>query len=330
MSTTTTNLGLIKPEKTDPADITKLNQNWDKIDALKPENIGALSASGFISDITGAISNIDTLQDGIYHYNGWASQKLTCSAGLPFVEAIGIWIKKTYNNSNDNTNRTDVVINNNNGKVYVMKNYDGTWKQAYLSINGGTLTGANLGLNNGYGMVSAYDSNTFITSNPSTDDNLNRRILFLCNKKYGDGAVERALILRDYIDGSYVDYKLYGEHNKPTASDVGLDVETITSSFIRGIESGFTIGGSRIRKQGNIISGYIIVSGDFKATTTPIDIFSINLDYTPAGYATANILFTDANGPLRGNPTAIMTSGCMYTSDIASKQAIITFTYICG
>jgi len=32
MSTTTPNLGLIKTELTDVADITVLNQNWDKID----------------------------------------------------------------------------------------------------------------------------------------------------------------------------------------------------------------------------------------------------------------------------------------------------------
>lgn len=32
MSTTTANLGFIKPELTDAADITKYNQNWDKLD----------------------------------------------------------------------------------------------------------------------------------------------------------------------------------------------------------------------------------------------------------------------------------------------------------
>lgn len=32
MSKTTTNFGLIKPELTDPADITQTNQNWDKLD----------------------------------------------------------------------------------------------------------------------------------------------------------------------------------------------------------------------------------------------------------------------------------------------------------
>ena len=61
MSTTTTNLGLIKLELTDPADITAMNENWDKIDEelsdvsqtvetaisnITPENIGA-APSGY-------------------------------------------------------------------------------------------------------------------------------------------------------------------------------------------------------------------------------------------------------------------------------------------
>lgn len=33
MGTTTTNLGLFKPALTDPADITQLNNNWDKVDS---------------------------------------------------------------------------------------------------------------------------------------------------------------------------------------------------------------------------------------------------------------------------------------------------------
>ena len=39
MSTTTTNYGFIKPEKSDPADITASNENWDKLDeALDSRN----------------------------------------------------------------------------------------------------------------------------------------------------------------------------------------------------------------------------------------------------------------------------------------------------
>ena len=40
MSTTTTNLGLIKPELKDVANITAMNENWDKID----EALGKLQA----------------------------------------------------------------------------------------------------------------------------------------------------------------------------------------------------------------------------------------------------------------------------------------------
>ena len=51
MSTTTTNLGLIKPELTDVADITMMNTNWDKIDTKIKEmedNINNKPKSEFI------------------------------------------------------------------------------------------------------------------------------------------------------------------------------------------------------------------------------------------------------------------------------------------
>ncbi len=43
MSTTTEKLGLIKPELSDPANITAMNENWDKLDQL----IGAQSKITF-------------------------------------------------------------------------------------------------------------------------------------------------------------------------------------------------------------------------------------------------------------------------------------------
>ena len=49
MSKTTTNYGLIKPELTDVADITEMNQNWDKIDELlgRKTVTAAMLASGW-------------------------------------------------------------------------------------------------------------------------------------------------------------------------------------------------------------------------------------------------------------------------------------------
>lgn len=52
MSKTTPNLGLVKPELTDMADITAMNSNWDKIDAVlgaNPQYVSyTLLASGWI------------------------------------------------------------------------------------------------------------------------------------------------------------------------------------------------------------------------------------------------------------------------------------------
>ena len=60
MSTQTTNFGLVKPELGDAADITAMNQNWDKIDeTLKQhddytaEDVGALPISG--GELTGEL-----------------------------------------------------------------------------------------------------------------------------------------------------------------------------------------------------------------------------------------------------------------------------------
>lgn len=63
MSTTTTNFGLIKPELTDVADITAMNENWDKIDNLTPEDIGAVQSDTFetISPNTTILNTIKEL-----------------------------------------------------------------------------------------------------------------------------------------------------------------------------------------------------------------------------------------------------------------------------
>lgn len=66
MSTLTTNYGLSKPDLTDPADITKMNPNWDKIDeTLKKhadhkhtaKDVGAVTQEEMNSAITSAINS---------------------------------------------------------------------------------------------------------------------------------------------------------------------------------------------------------------------------------------------------------------------------------
>ena len=52
MSTTTTKFGLVKPELTDPADITKLNPNWDTID----EELGKLVDANYLPKSGGTVT----------------------------------------------------------------------------------------------------------------------------------------------------------------------------------------------------------------------------------------------------------------------------------
>lgn len=63
MSTRTTNFNLIKPELTDTADITEMNQNWDIIDE-KLGNIGEIVEESFTNitpESIGAVPNTRTI-----------------------------------------------------------------------------------------------------------------------------------------------------------------------------------------------------------------------------------------------------------------------------
>lgn len=69
MSTTTPNFDLIKPELTDPADITAINGNWDKIDTELKELRQAVEISS---------GNLDTYTEvGMYVYSASNSTSIT-------------------------------------------------------------------------------------------------------------------------------------------------------------------------------------------------------------------------------------------------------------
>lgn len=66
MSTTTTNLGLVKPEMTDAADITAMNGNWDKIDANIQNSITHIASTNNPHSVTKSqvgLGNVDNTSD---------------------------------------------------------------------------------------------------------------------------------------------------------------------------------------------------------------------------------------------------------------------------
>lgn len=82
MSTTTKNLGLTKPELTDAADITAMNENWDKIDeklhkAYSNENKPSKEDVGL-----GNVPNVATNNQTPTHTEGTTLEKLTSGEKL--------------------------------------------------------------------------------------------------------------------------------------------------------------------------------------------------------------------------------------------------------
>ena len=66
MSTTTTKLGLVKPEMTDAADITAMNGNWDKIDTNIQNSITHIASTNNPHGVTKAqvgLSNVNNTSD---------------------------------------------------------------------------------------------------------------------------------------------------------------------------------------------------------------------------------------------------------------------------
>lgn len=106
MSTTTTNLGLIKPDLTDPADITQMNANWDKLDTEMITRVA-------VTKVTTANTNLNDYKNpGVYFFtsqytpigipvgvNGWLVVLPASTTDTSFIKQI--WLRAGTVNSND-------------------------------------------------------------------------------------------------------------------------------------------------------------------------------------------------------------------------------------
>lgn len=85
MSLLTTNYNLVKPELTDPADITATNGNWDKVDGeLKKLNTASSETNTKVSNLTTTVSNQKTeLTNKINTEVGKLQPKITYGTSKP-------------------------------------------------------------------------------------------------------------------------------------------------------------------------------------------------------------------------------------------------------
>lgn len=89
-----------------------------------------------------------------------------------------------------------------------------------LPIEGGEITGSEIRIAGGYGRLRAVENYVQLDVFDSTKDDNNRRKLVLGGKKAAD--IKNAVTLETYEEGEKQIYHIYGEHNKPTAYDLGV------------------------------------------------------------------------------------------------------------
>lgn len=89
-----------------------------------------------------------------------------------------------------------------------------------LPIEGGTITGTSIYLNGGTGRVASNGDAAQIEAWTTVSDDSERRILAVYDKGAKD-SVASALVLTDRVGSANTEYKIYGEHNKPSPADIG-------------------------------------------------------------------------------------------------------------
>ena len=102
MSTTTTNYALVKPALTDPADITALNSNWDKIDTTLKKKAdlgtdGKLTSSQLPTiDMSSKVNKTGDTLSGPLHFNNpsatRAISKIRTVEGTTYFMDVGMGV----------------------------------------------------------------------------------------------------------------------------------------------------------------------------------------------------------------------------------------------
>lgn len=125
----------------------------------------------------------------------------------------------------------------NSDKEYVNVLTGGTWlgwKEIFTSA-GGTLTGS-LGVSAGYGRFAADANCASVNAYSDAQSLSNRRSIYILNSKYTESLVG-ALVLRNTVNDSMKDYKIFGEHNKPTGTYEGSGQTTTKTVSVGGMSN---------------------------------------------------------------------------------------------
>lgn len=213
-----------------------------------------------------------------------------------------------------------------NGDIFVRAstNSGSNWTEwdKKFSAKGGNITGTVMYLGDGFGRFIANENQLQIEAWNTKGDDSNRRLFTVSNSKYKGNKAE-ALLFTDRVDSVNYTYKIYGEHNKPTASDVGLGLVDITSDFFESKEGFGWIG--QVYKQGNIIQGSLMGNG-----VPNKKLFKIKSAYRPATSAILGIGYVATSNSEEKITTAISDLNCdVFEGSNLDGVIQLSFTYIC-
>lgn len=186
---------------------------------------GSAPMTGNLKIAQGSGSTTQVLQHG--------SAEAHTYSDLLHQDKNGAWGRLRLQTLDDNGNE----IAANNAIVFLHKTKDSSTHTNYklygehnkptasdvgaLPITGGTLTGNQLWLYNGQVVFRTDTSTLFMGMCDNTAKDLNNYNGILIGKPSGKSATTNTVRLRNVVNGTVTDYNLYGEHNKPTATDVG-------------------------------------------------------------------------------------------------------------
>ena len=97
-----------------------------------------------------------------------------------------------------------------------------------LPIEGGRITGEGVVLGDGTGKIASGQNFIQLDVFDDKEDYNNRRKLVLNGVR--NAQIPKCLLLGDVVNGEVVYYAIYGEHNKPSAADVGAIASKYTRS----------------------------------------------------------------------------------------------------
>ena len=219
------------------------------------KQVGAISTTIYLTrpDI------LNITEDGLYYGVEVVNSPTSGTAGYIRVSSMC-----------DNTNYRVVCWRPHNSlKEYVNVLNDGTWLgwTETFTNKGGVFTD-DIGIKGGYGRFIADNSHATIRACDNANDTSNCMGLVLLNKESRKNSPASALSLREYINGEYNQFSIYGEHNKPSSTYRGNgSAEGITVN-IGGVGKALLLYGT-----GNLDDSPFIVtrSGAFgKGGSTPL------------------------------------------------------------